>query len=86
MNAKKLKTAVELLPTLDRDVVAVGLYIVSATNPEWGVMQVAKSGDNFTYKSERGEAVLFDGEFKYWKVVGNFAQAFAFAKSMKIGF
>ena len=85
MNAN-LMNAVEMLPTLTRDSVAVGLYIISATNPEWGIMQIAKSGDTLTYKSGRGEAVLFDGDFKFWKVVGNFAKAFAFAKSMKIGF
>jgi hypothetical protein len=53
---------------LTKENARIGLRIINKANPEWGVATLGRDGQFWTFKNRAGEAVLFEGEFHFWRL------------------
>lgn len=68
---KQQELNLSTLPVLTTENVKVGLKIVSFDNPEWGVKWVKQDRNGYVFSGSSGSAMLFEGEFKFWRVLPN---------------
>lgn len=56
--------------TLTTENVRDGLVVMCIAHPEWGEFVVTHDRNGWIHKNDRGSAMLFECEFRFWNVVG----------------